>query len=81
MPPPSLLTPAVVHRAAGPAHLVPTRLRALLRPRDERGLSQSTEQALLVAAAILVAGAIGIGVWNFVQSKLSGGGATITGGP
>lgn len=49
--------------------------------RDERGLSQSTEQALLVAAAILVAGAIGIGVWNFVQSKLSGGGVTITGGP
>ena len=37
--------------------------------------------ALLVAAAILVAGAIGIGVWNFVQSKLSGGGVTITGGP
>ena len=52
-----------------------------LRARTERGLSQSTEQALLVAAAILVAGAIGIGVWNFVQSKLSGGGVTITGGP
>ena len=77
----SLLYTALVHRAVGTAHLVPTRLRALLRPRDERGLSQSTEQALLVAAAILVAGAIGIGVWNFVQSKLSGGGVTITGGP
>ena len=51
-------TMSLVHRAVGTAHLVPTRLRALLRPRDERGLSQSTEQALLVAAAIIVAGAM-----------------------
>lgn len=73
---------SLVHRAVGTAHLIPTRLRALfLRARDERGLSQSTEQALLVAAAIIVAGAIGIGVWNFVQTKLAGEGVTITGGP
>ena len=71
----------LVHRAVGTAHLIPARLPAALRPRDERGLSQSTEQALLVAAAIIVAGAIGIGVWNYVQSKLGGQGVTITGGP
>lgn len=72
---------SLVHRAVGTAHLIPARLRALLRPRDERGLSQSTEQALLVAAAIIVAGAIGVGVWNFVQGRLSSQGITIAGGP
>ena len=67
----SLLNTALVHRAVGTAHLVPTRLRALLRPRDERGLSQSTEQALLVAAAILVAGAIGIGVCSHYNVRIN----------
>ena len=74
-------TQSLVHRTVGTALSWRDRVAGLLRARDERGLSQSTEQALLVAAAILVAGAIGIGVWNFVQSKLSGGGVTITGGP
>lgn len=74
-------TMTLVHRAVGAAHLIPAQVRTFLQPRDQRGLSQSTEQALLVAAAIIVAGAIGLGVWNFVQSKLAGGGVTITGGP
>lgn len=74
-------TTSLIHRAVGTAHLVPSRVRALWRPRDERGLSQSTEQALLVAAAILIAGAIGIGVWNFVQARLAAQGVTVVGGP
>lgn len=74
-------TRSLVHRTVGTVHLIPARLRALLAPRDERGLSQSTEQALLVAAAIIVAGAIGVGVWNFVQGRLAAGGVTIVGGP
>lgn len=74
-------TMSLVHRAVGTAHLLPTRLRALAtRARDERGLSQSTEQALLVAAAILIAGAIGVAVMTYVQGKLGARGITVTGG-
>lgn len=74
-------TMSLVHRAVGTAHLIPSRLRSLLRRHDERGLSQSTEQALLVAGAIVVAGAIAIGVMTYVQGKLGAQGVTITGGP
>lgn len=70
---------SLVHRAVGTTHLIPSRVRELLRARDERGLSQSTEQALLVAAAIGIAMAIGVGVWTYVSSKLSGSGVTVTG--
>ncbi len=66
----------LVHRAVGTAHLIPARLRALMAPRDERGLSQSTEQALLVAGAIVVALGIGAGVLAFVTARLAAQGVT-----
>jgi hypothetical protein len=40
--------------------------------RDERGLSQSTETAILIAAALAVAAAIVGAVTVFVSSKLAG---------
>lgn len=46
---------------------------ALLRPaggRDERGLSQSTESAILLAGAVTVAGLVIAAVTAFVQSRL-----------
>lgn len=43
-----------------------------LRParRDERGLSQSTESAILLAGAVTVAGLVIAAVTAFVQSRL-----------
>ena len=41
------------------------------RRRGERGLSQSTETALLVAGAVLVASIIFVAVKALVQSKMS----------
>ena len=73
-------TMSLVHRAVGTAHLVPTRLRALLRPRDERGLSQSTEQALLVAGAVAVGTVIAGAVLLYVRGRLAEAGMSV-GGP
>ena len=66
----SLLDTALVHRAVGTAHLVPTRLRALLRPRDERGLSQSTENAVLLAGAVIVATIVITAVKAYVTREM-----------
>ncbi len=74
-------TMTLVHRAVGAAHLIPPQVRASLQPRDQRGLSQSTEQALLVAAVMIRAGAIGPRVPNSAHCRPGGGGVTITGGP
>lgn len=46
---------------------------ALVAPpprRDERGLSQSTEMALLLGGAVLVATAVGTAVLIYVHAKL-----------
>jgi hypothetical protein len=46
---------------------------ALVAPpprRDERGLSQSTEMALLLGGAVLVATAVGTAVLIYVNAKL-----------
>ena len=51
-----------VHRLVG----------TLLAPRDERGLSQSTEQAILLAGAVTVALAIVAVITAFVSGKLAG---------
>ena len=39
-------------------------------PRDERGLSQSTENAILLTGAVAVAGAIVFAVRAFVNANL-----------
>ena len=44
--------------------------RVLTRRRDERGLSQSTETALLVAGAVLVASIIFVAVQALVKAKM-----------
>jgi FlaG/FlaF family flagellin (archaellin) len=46
------------------------RLAGALR-RDERGLSQSTETALLIAAAVIVAALIYVAVRALVESRLN----------
>ena len=40
------------------------------RPRDERGLSQSAETAILLAGAVVVAGIVVTVITAFVKSKL-----------
>lgn len=58
-----------IHRVLG--LLVST--AAVLRPaggRDERGLSQSTENAILLAGAVTVAGLVIAAVTAFVQSRM-----------
>jgi hypothetical protein len=47
-------------------------IAALVSPprRDERGLSQSTETAILVTGAVLVAGAIAGAVTAYVKANL-----------
>lgn len=40
------------------------------RDRDERGLSQSTENAVLLAGAVAVAGLVIAAITTFVQSRL-----------
>ncbi len=42
----------------------------VLAPRDERGLSQSTENAILLAGAIAVAGVVIAAVTAYVSAKL-----------
>jgi hypothetical membrane protein len=42
----------------------------ILAPRDERGLSQSTENAILLAGAILVAGIVVTAVTTYVQARM-----------
>lgn len=39
--------------------------------RDQRGLSQSTETAILVAAVVLIAGGIVLAVTSFIDAKMS----------
>ncbi|MGJ3508410.1 hypothetical protein [Enemella sp. A6] len=39
-------------------------------PRDERGLSQSTENAILLAGAVTVAGIVVAAISVYVQSRL-----------
>lgn len=53
---------SLIHRALGTA--------LDLRARGERGLSQSTEQAILLAAAVTVALLIVAAVTTLVQSKI-----------
>lgn len=43
---------------------------ALLGPRDERGLSQSTENAVLLAGAITIAGVVVTLVGAYVKSHM-----------
>ncbi|MDO5535118.1 MAG: hypothetical protein Q4F65_10760 [Propionibacteriaceae bacterium] len=65
---------ALVHRTVGSVLQGRDRLRRFLdqRPaRGERGLSQSTEQALLVAGAVTVGGLIAAAVIAFVTAKLA----------
>lgn len=50
--------------------LVVTVLMAPLPRRNERGLSQSTENAILVAGAMVIAAGVVTAVTVFVQSKL-----------
>ena len=45
-------------------------LRHLPRERDERGLSQSTENAILLAGAALIAGIIIKVITDYVSDKL-----------
>lgn len=73
-------TQSLVHRTVGATLTWRDRLAALLRSRDERGLSQSTEQALLVAGAVAVGTIIAGAVLVFVQGRLAGAGMGI-GGP
>lgn len=40
--------------------------------RDERGLSQSTEQAILIAGAVAIALVVVAFVTNYVNNKLAG---------
>ncbi|NMD46320.1 MAG: hypothetical protein GYA85_06100 [Propionibacterium sp.] len=53
--------------------LMHTLIGFLLSPpkRDEKGLSQSTENALLLAGAIAVATIIVVAVTNFVTAKVA----------
>ena len=54
--------------------LVHTVVGFLLSPprRDEKGLSQSTESAVLLIGAITIAAIVIAAVTNYVQSKLQG---------
>ena len=54
------------------AHLRPRRPLALTGPprRDERGLSQSAETAILLAGAVVVAGIVVTVITAFVKAKL-----------
>lgn len=53
--------------------LVPTLIGTALdaRRRSERGLSQSTENAILLAAALLIAAGIVAAVSGFVSGKMA----------
>lgn len=72
-------TTTLVHRAVGTTLSWRDSLRSLLTARDERGLSQSTEQALLVAGAVAVGGAVVAAVVLFVRDRLAAAGLTVGG--
>lgn len=72
-------TLTLMHRAAGTVLTWRDTLRSLLEARDERGLSQSTEQALLVAGAVAVGGIIVAAVLLFVRDRLGAAGLTVGG--
>lgn len=50
--------------------LVARTLGWVLAPRDERGLSQSTENAILLAGAIVVAGIVVTAVTAYVRARM-----------
>lgn len=50
--------------------VVASLLGLVLQPRDERGLSQSTENAVLLAGAITVAGIVVFAVTAYVTGKM-----------
>ena len=56
---------STIHRLIG--HMLAPR-----PPRDERGLSQSTEQAILLGGAVVIALAVVAAVTLFVNGKLTG---------
>jgi len=58
---------SALHRLTGTALAV-----LAPRPRDERGLSQSTEQAILLAGAVTIALAVVAVITVFVNGKLAG---------
>lgn len=58
-----------IHQLLGVLLAVSGPLRPVGR-RDERGLSQSTESAILLAGAVTVAGLVIAAVTAFVQSRL-----------
>jgi hypothetical protein len=51
-------------------HLLVAALLAPPPKRDQRGLSQSTETAILLGGAVLVAGAVVLAVTIYVNAKL-----------
>ena len=73
-------TQSLVHRTVGTALSWRDRVAGLLRARDERGLSQSTEQALLVAGAVAVGTVIAGAVLLYVRGRLAEAGMSV-GGP
>lgn len=58
-----------IHHALG-LLIVAAALFRLTPRRDERGLSQSTENAILLAGAVTVAGLVIAAVTAFVQGRL-----------
>ena len=73
-------TQTLVHRAVGATLTWRDRVATLLLVRDERGLSQSTEQALLVAGAVAVGTVIAGAVLLYVRGRLAEAGMSV-GGP
>lgn len=72
---PRRVEPSRVDRLIGRWHWTLGTVLALReRPlrRDERGLSQSTENAVLLIGAITIAAIVIAAVTNYVQSKLQG---------
>lgn len=46
-------------------------LRAPLRKRDSRGLSQSTKNAILLVGAVVIAGIVIAAITGFVQNEMA----------
>lgn len=53
-------------------HLIGIVSQLQLPERDERGLSQSTENAILLAGAVVIAGIVITIITAFVQGRLGG---------
>lgn len=51
-------------------HHVARLVGLVLAPRDERGLSQSTENAILLAGAIAIAGVVVAAVLAYVSGRM-----------